>query len=88
VLHDGDLARLVPYFVDGQGTSLPEDEIAEHMALMQEGRSAPLRLRLCDIVLRIEPIRSGEVPQRFGFMQRPVQPAAREAGGRSARSMT
>lgn len=75
VVHDGDLDRLVPLFIDADGSCLTEEVLDELMVRAQLGGSVPLWLKLGDTQLRIEPMRSDDVPARFGFVQRPVQPA-------------
>jgi hypothetical protein len=78
VVHDRDLDRLLPLFVDANGTALPEDVLDERMELTQQGRSVPLWLKLGGTMLKVEPLRASEVPVRFAFVPSPVQPAGDE----------
>ncbi|MGH8661700.1 MAG: DUF2946 family protein [Burkholderiales bacterium] len=77
-VHDRDLDRLLPYFTDAAGAPLAEDALDELMSRLQEGREAPLWLRFRGASVRVEPIRSGTVAQRFGFRARPEPPAGEE----------
>jgi hypothetical protein len=79
VVHDRDLARLLPLFIDANGTALPEDVLDELMELTQQGRSVPLWLKLRDITLKVEPLRSSGVPARFGYVPYPAAPASQDA---------
>jgi hypothetical protein len=77
-VHDRDLERLLPALTDTDGDPLAEGALDALMELVQQGRIAPLWLRFRGTGVRVEPIRSATVPQRFGFVSRPVQPAGRE----------
>ena len=78
VVHDRDLGRLFPYLIDAKGTALDEDVLAEVMERLQQQRAAPLWLRFRQDNVKVEPILSGNVPKRFGFLSRPVQPGGQE----------
>lgn len=71
VVDDRDLARLVPWFIDADGSTLPEDVLGELMERLQQGRPGPLWLKFRDTTLSIGPIRFAEVPARFGFVRDP-----------------
>ena len=71
VVDDRDLARLVPLFVDADGSALPEDVLGELMERLQQGRPGPLWLKFRDTTLSIVPIHLAEVPARFGFVRDP-----------------
>lgn len=77
-VHDRDLERLLPALIDANGDPLVEDVLDGLMELAQQGRAVPLWLRFHDGNVKVEPIRSAAVPQRFGFVARPVQPAGEE----------
>ena len=77
-VHDRDLDRLLPHFTDAAGAPLTEDVFDELMVRVQQGRAAPLWLRFRAASVRVEPIRSGTVAQRFGFRARPEPPAGEE----------
>jgi hypothetical protein len=71
VVDDRDLARLVPLIIDANGRALPEDVLDERMERLQQGRPAPLCLKLRDTILSIGTIRFADVPARFGFVRDP-----------------
>jgi hypothetical protein len=71
VVHDRDLARLLPLFIDANGSALPEDVLDELMERLQQGRSVSLWIKLGDTTLRVGTIRCAEVPARFGFVRDP-----------------
>ena len=78
IVHDRDLGRLFPYLIDANGAALDEDVLVEVMELLQQQRAAPLWLRFHEDNLTVAPILAGDVPQRFGFVSRPVQPVGEE----------
>lgn len=78
LVHDRDLDRLFPCLIDANGNPLDENVLADLMNLLQQQRAAPLWLRFREMSVKIEPIRSDTVPERFGFVARPVQPAGQE----------
>ena len=77
-VHDRDLDRLLPAFIDAIRKRLAEGALEGLMERVQQGRPAPLWIGFGDAGVRIAPIRSATVPQRFGFVSRPIQPAGRE----------
>jgi hypothetical protein len=78
IVHDRDLGRLFPYLVDASSSPLSEDKLMRLMDLLQRQRAAPLWLRFHEVNFKVEPILSRDVPQRFGFVSRPVQPVGEE----------
>ena len=72
VVNDLDLDRVCRYFVDADGHPPNDDMLAESMELLQRQRRAPLWLSFHGLNRKIEPIKSGEVPRRFGFVSRPA----------------
>ena len=74
VLHDRDLDSALPALIDANGSALPEDALEDVMALLQEGHEAPVWLKLGEQNVKVEAIRSGEVPGRFGYTLKPVGP--------------
>jgi hypothetical protein len=78
LVHDRDLDRLFPFLIDANGNPLDENVLAAVMEELQQQRAAPLWLKFREMNIRIEPARSGSVPERFGFVARPVQPAGQE----------
>jgi hypothetical protein len=77
-VHDRDLDRLLPHFSDAAGASLAEDTLDELMVRVQQGREAALWLKFRGAGVRVAPIRSETVAQRFGFRARPEPPAGEE----------
>lgn len=77
-VHDRDLDRLLPHFADAAGSPLAEDALDETMASLQQGREAPLWLKFRGAGVRVGPVRSETVAQRFGFCARPEPPAGEE----------
>jgi hypothetical protein len=78
LVHDRDLDRLFPFLIDANGNPLDENVLAAVMEELQQQRAAPLWLKFREMNIRIEPVRSASVPERFGFVARPVQPAGQE----------
>jgi hypothetical protein len=77
-VHDRDLDRLLPHFADAAGAALAEDTLDELMVRVQQGREAALWLKFRGAGVRVEPIRSDAVAQRFGYRARPEPPAGEE----------
>jgi len=77
-VHDRDLDRLLPHFTGAGGASLTEDALDGLMSRLQQGFEVPLWLRFLGASVKVEPIRSGTVAQRFGFRARPAPPAGEE----------
>jgi hypothetical protein len=77
-VHDRDLDRLLQHFTDAAGAPLAEDTLEELMSRLQQGKGARLWLRFRGAGVGVEPIRSGDVAQRFGFRARPEAPAGEE----------
>ena len=75
IIHDRDLDGLSPQLIGADGNSLDEEMLEEGMASLRRQREARLWLRFREDSVRIGPIRSAEVPARFGFVARPKQPA-------------
>ena len=77
-VHDRDLDRLLPHFTDAAGAPVAQDALDELMARVQLGREAPLWLRFRGAGVKVGPMRSETVAQRFGFWARPEPPAGQE----------
>ena len=67
VVHDHDLERLVPAFIDAHGTPIDEERLDELMQALQQNKPAPLWLAIGRSNVKVEPVCSGDVPRRFGF---------------------
>ena len=68
VVHDHDLDTLLPAMIDANGAPLPEETLDEVMALLEDGREAPVWLKIGDANVKVQPLRSEDVPERFGFV--------------------
>lgn len=77
-VHDRDLDRLLRHFTDAAGAPLAEDELDALMNRLQNGKEAPLWLRFRGAGVKVGPLRSDSVAQRFGFCARPEPPAGEE----------
>lgn len=78
LVHDGDLDRIFPYLIDTNGNALDEDVLEQLMTLLERQRSVPLWIKLRETSIKVEPIRSDQVAQRFGVVVRPEPPAGEE----------
>jgi len=78
-IHDGDLDRLLLSFVDARGHPLDEAALDTLPELVEAGQPAALWLAYRGRNIRVEPIGSGTVPGRFGFIAQPVKPAGQTA---------
>ena len=77
LVHDADLETLVPRFSCPDG-SAGESALAATLDALQAGRNVALELALEPSRIPVKPVRAAEVPARFGFVARPVQPAGQE----------
>src|SRR5690606_21464773 len=75
VVHDRDLEAALPALVDTDGASVAEDELERAMALLQQGKDAALWMRVGASNVKVEPMRSSDAPERFGFVAHPAQQA-------------
>jgi len=78
LVDDHDLGRLFPYLIDINGNPLDDNVLIGVLELLQQQLPAPLWLEFHDDSIKIEPIRSTDVPPRLGFVARPLQPAGQE----------
>ncbi|HZM46579.1 MAG TPA: DUF2946 family protein [Burkholderiales bacterium] len=74
LIDDRDLPRLETSFVDANGTPLPEAVLDELMELAAQQRAVPLWLGFRERSVKVDSIRSGDVPARFGFVRDPQPP--------------
>ena len=77
-IHDRDLDRLLPAFIDANGNPLGETVLDELMERVQRGQAVPLWLKFHESSIKIEPIASRQVAGRFGFVAQPEPPAGEE----------
>ncbi|HYC44078.1 MAG TPA: DUF2946 family protein [Burkholderiales bacterium] len=73
VVHDHDLDAVLPALIDANGGALPEATLDEVVALLQDGRDAPAWLKIGDANVKLKPLRSAEVPERFDFVAHPTE---------------
>ncbi len=78
VLHDRDLDSALPALLDANGTPLPEDALENLMSLLQHGAEAPVWLKLGEQNVKVDSIRSSEVPARFGYTPKPAEPSSQQ----------
>ena len=76
LVHDRDLEVTLPALVDADGSPLDEDALDEATTLLQQGKTARAWLTLGASNVQLEPVRSEDVPRRFGFVARPEAPHA------------
>jgi hypothetical protein len=73
VVHDQDLdPSLLAAMVDINGNVIDENVFDELLELIEHQRPIPLWLRFRDSNVRLEPIKSDDVPKRFGFDPHPA----------------
>jgi hypothetical protein len=79
VVLDRDIENVVAACVDAGGTPLSEDDVERAAEALQSGRDAPVWLKAERANVRLAPIRSVDVPQRFAFAATPSAAAGDEA---------
>ena len=77
LIHDADLETLIPRFSSFGGLT-GETALAATLDAVQAGSHVALELALDASRIPVKPLRAAEVPARFGFVPRPVQPAGQE----------
>jgi len=83
VLDDRDLEAALAALIDANGTALPEAALEDALALVEQGHDAPVWFELGDSNVKVEAIRSADVPGRFAFTQHPEpSPEQSVASGR------
>lgn len=75
---DRDLERLLGAFTDVHGAALSEESITVAIEQLQSGIAANLAFTYRGNLETVSPITAAEVPERFDFVPRPVQPAGEE----------
>src|SRR5690349_777879 len=78
IVHDRDLDRLPPHFIDANGNPLPEETLDALMEEAEQGRPVPLWLKVHDSNVKVGSIGSPDVGARFGFIMQPEPPAGEE----------
>ena len=77
LIHDADLETLIPRFSSPGGLA-GETALAATLEALQAGRDAALELSLDKTRIAVKPVNAADVPARFGFVSRPLQPAGQE----------
>ena len=76
VVHDQDLdPLLLASMIDVNGNVVEEEVFDELAELIEQQQPIPLWLRFRDSNARLEPIRTADVPRRFGFNPHPAPPS-------------
>lgn len=70
-LHDADLERIVPSLCDASGIALGEAALEERLERIEAGEPVMLWLAFRTRKLKVQPIHSGVVPRRFGYVTHP-----------------
>jgi hypothetical protein len=78
LVHDTDLELLIPRFRDAAAKMPDEIALAAAFDTLQAGGDPGLRLQTGNADIAVQAIRATAVPERFGFVARPVQPAGEE----------
>lgn len=78
LVHDADLETLIPRFSRPGSHSVGEAALDAALDPLQAGKQAGLVLDLDASRLPVQPVHATEVPARFHFVPRPVQPAGQE----------
>ena len=78
LLDDRDLDTMLGALIDANDTALAEEALDDVLAAIQKGEDAPLWLKLGDCNVKVRPIRSSDVPNRFGFEPLPAPNQPRE----------
>ena len=79
LVHDRDLDTVFPFLIDANGAPLEEKVIEKLMEALERHEDVPLWLRVRETNVRIAPIQSAKVSQRFGFVADPQPPAGHDA---------
>ena len=78
LIDDRDLERLLACFTTQHGDALPEERIGAAIEQLQAGTATDLGFCYRGNRVPVSPIAAIDVPARFGFVQRPVQPTGQE----------
>jgi hypothetical protein len=78
LVHDTDLELLIPLFRDANAKTPDNAALAAALDVLQSGNDPDLHLQTGNAKIPVQPLKSVDVPARFGFIARPVQPAGEE----------
>lgn len=76
VVLDRDLENVLPALVDEEGAPFSEDELEPIVERLQGGHEALLWMRCGDAKIKVDAIRSTDVPRRFDFVAAPTAASA------------
>jgi hypothetical protein len=77
LVHDQDLdPLLLASIIDANGNVIEEPVFDELVEVIEHQQAIPLWLKFRDSNVRLEPIKSAGVPQRFGYNPHPSPPTA------------
>ena len=72
-VHDQDLdPLLLAAIIDANGNVIEEDAFDALLEVIEQQQPIPLWIKFRDSSIRLEPIRSADVPKRFGFDPHPA----------------
>ena len=75
LVHDQDLdPLLLAAMIDVNGNVIEESAFDELLAFIEQQRPIPLWLKFRDSHIRLEPIKSADAPERFGYNPHPAEP--------------
>lgn len=78
MMDDRDLERMLPCFTGDEGSALDDEAAASSIERLQAGHNAMLFFRYRASAVRVSSVPAVDVPAKFGFVQRPSQPAGQE----------
>jgi hypothetical protein len=78
LVDDRDLQRMLACFTDGRGAVPSEEAVAAAIEQLQSGATVDLAIAYGGNAVPVAPIKAADVPARFGYVKRPVQPAGEE----------
>jgi hypothetical protein len=78
LVHDTDLELLIPRFRNASAKVMDEAALDTALNVLQTGKDPGLRLQTGSGDIPVQAIRAADVPDRFGFVARPVQPDGEE----------
>ena len=78
LIDDRDLDRLLTCFTNARGASLDDDALDAAIEQLQARSMADLRFSYNSKTVPVQPIAAVDVPRKFNFVQRPLQPVGEE----------
>lgn len=73
-VHDSDLDQFLSAFTDARGGAIDDDTLEALLERLAHGEAVELYLKFRDRSIKVEPIRSDEMPRRFDYQPRPSPP--------------